>query len=201
MGAEMILTEIFEKRRQCRLAVVLIGMLGASCAESSVTARNEEYGLVTRFPAGKRVCTALSGLHPIGFYIWINRSTDCEAPKPPSTYSISITASYNSAFEMSPSLGCRDSRVPAETEIDMQSLAFPGLQSVRCATSRSDGTLDIVVSAQAGKQSGDNLAPEVLSAPRINYEAWLQTTPARAKADLSIFRQILANTRIEPPTD
>lgn len=195
------MTEIIEKRSQCRLVAVLIGLLGASCAESSVTVGNEEYGLVTRFPVEQRVCTAVSGLHPIGFYIWIDQSTKCDGPKPPSTRSISITASYNSAFETSPPAECGDNKATTVTKVDMQGLAFPGLQSVRCAVSRSDGTLDIIVSAQAGKQSGDHLAPEVLSAPRINYEAWLQTTPARAEADLTIFRRILANTRIDPRND
>lgn len=178
--------------------MVLIGMLGASCAESSVTVSNAEYGLATRFLTGQRVCTALSGLHPIGFYVWINRSTKCEAPKPPATRSISITASYNSAFETSPSSGCTASKEQLGTEIQLRDLSFPGLQSVRCAAIRSDGTLDIIVSAQAGKQAGENLSPEVIFAPRINYDAWLHTTPDHAKADILVFRQILSNTQINP---
>jgi hypothetical protein len=152
-----------------------------------------------RFPAGLRVCDALSGGdHPIGFYAWIGRRTDCDIPRPPSASAINVTAIGNATFRRSPTLGCRNGEVPRGSRIDLRGLAFPRLRSIRCAIRRPDGSLEIFVAAQGGSWGRRYRSPELRGAPLIDYSAVLRTRPDRLGRDMAMFRALLAHTAITP---
>jgi len=160
--------------------------------------RNAQYGIETRFAAGLRVCVALSGDQPIGFYAWLDRRTDCDSARPPATSSMNVTALYNATFEMSLSLvGCRSGAVPRGSGITLAGLAFRGLRSISCAVRREDGSFEVFVAAQGGRWAAHNRGEE-FRAPLINYDAVLKTRPGRVQTDLAMFRALLANTVIHP---
>lgn len=162
--------------------------------------RNEEYGIETRFPAESRVCEALSGDHPIGFYAWLGRQTDCDVPKPPSVSAVNVTALYNTAFYTLPPLSnCRNGSVPRGTGINLRGLAFRRLRSISCAIRREDGSLEIFVAAQGGRWRGRNRSAET-SAPLVNYSAVLKTNPARLERDMATFRTFLSDIVIRHVT-
>lgn len=155
--------------------------------------RNEEFGIQARFPSGIQVCEALSGDHPIGFYAWLGRQTDCGASKPPSVGAMNVTALYNAAFYTSPSLpGCRAGSVPRGSRIDLSGLAFRGLRSVSCATRQADGSLEVFVAAQGGSWGRRYRSPET-RAPLIDYSAVLKTNPERLRRDMATFRTLLSH--------
>jgi hypothetical protein len=161
--------------------------------------RNDEYGLQVKFPAKIKVCGALSGDHPVGFYVWLDRPTNCGIPKPPLVSSISITAGYNSSFKESPDAGlCGNGEMPSGLQVDMRRLSFSNLSSVRCVTKLSDGLIGIIVAAQGGRWGGSALPPEMKTTRAINYNAFLRTRPERLREDLATFRGILANTSVSP---
>jgi hypothetical protein len=176
------------------LALALPCFLGpAVAAEAPRVHRNVEYGIEARFPVGSRVCEARSGDHPIGFYAWLGRQTDCGVAMPRSMGAMNITANYNAAFETSPSvlLECRNDSVPRGSRVDLRGLALPGIRSTKCAVRRGDGSLEIFVAAQGGNWGGRVRSSEA-RAPLINYYAVLRTRPERAQRDMATFRRFLS---------
>ena len=182
-------------------AAALLAVFASAClpgGREGVVHRNAEYGIETRFPTGIRVCTALSGYHPIGFYGWLDRSTDCDMPRSAGTSSISITASYNAAFQTGPdAYSCRDGSRPVQ--LDLEGVAFPNFPSLRCSVREEDGTIHVHVAAQGGRWKDSDLPPELRGKSRVFYNAWLQSVPARIGADLAAFRLTLAQTKLSPP--
>jgi hypothetical protein len=190
----------WRERTTILLALALACPAGAaSAAEGARLHRNGEFGIEARFPAGARVCVALSGDHPVGFYAWLDARTQCDAARPSSVSAMTITASYNSAFASAAIvyLGCRNGSVPRRSGLDLRGLAIPRLSGGSCAIRRPDGSLEIFVAAQGGSWGRRNRASGP-GAPRINYYAALKTRPERVRRDMAAFRAFLANLGIRP---
>jgi hypothetical protein len=172
----------------------------ANAADGPRLHRNDEFGMAARFPAGARVCVALSGDHPVGFYAWLDARTQCHAARPPSVSAMTITASYNSAFENSAivHLECRNGSVPRRSGLDLRGLAIPRTRGGSCAVRRRDGSLEVFVAAQGGNWGRLNRSSGS-GAPRINYYAVLKTRPERLARDMARFRAFLARMEIRPP--
>lgn len=194
------------RARQFRVYLVssLAMALCNSCADPAAVSlkqyQNEEFGIQTAFPEVNKVCVARSGDHPIGFFAWLGRTTECDRPKSPLTSSISITAAYNSSFDIKPDTKlCRDREVPEGMDLSLTDLAFPGFKSVRCATRLEDDLVSVVVAAQAGTWEDAELRAEARRAPAVNYYAQLITTSRRIDRDIVIFRYVLNKTNIEAP--
>ena len=181
------------------LAIAITTFSGCAASGNERTYVNDEYGFKVKFPESVNVCTALSGSHPVGYYAWLGANTDCEAAKPAGIGSISITAGYNASFEPAPSLAsCRDGEAPAEIAIDLNRLAFPASPSVRCAVRRDDGTYEVHVASQGGRQRGMDLPPAIRNAPAVDYNAVLRTNSRRLKGDMKMFRTVLSQTSVLP---
>jgi hypothetical protein len=204
MGAEMTMRCCFAQRLPWPWGVALLALTAASCEESTASRilvhQNEEYGIQARFRAKNRVCTALSGDHPVGFYTWLDRPTECESQRPPHTSSLSITANYNALFKRAPEIPfCRDGDVPRGMRIDLGKLSFLHLQSVRCVTRTKEGLIQVYVTAQGGRWNGRDLPSEMKNTPSVTYYVWLQTYPERFEEDFQSLQFVLANTTIHPP--
>lgn len=188
-------------RDRTMIALALACLPGpANAAAGPRVHRNGEFGIEARFPAGARVCAALSGDHPVGFFAWLGARTQCQAAKPSSVSAMNITASYNSAFERSAivHLECRNGSVPRRSGIDLRGLAIPRLRGGSCAIRRQDGSLEVFVAAQGGNW-GRLDRSSVPGAPLINYYARLKTRPERVERDMAAFRAFLARMEIRPP--
>jgi hypothetical protein len=185
------------------LTMILLALVcltgAANAADEPRRHRNDEFGIEARFPAGARVCVALSGDHPVGFHAWLGRPTDCNAPRPPLVSAMNVTAIYNATAETAPDafLDCRNGSVPRRSGVDLRGLGFRHAASVRCAVRRRDGSLEILVAAQGGRYARRDGSP-LSRAPLINYAAVLKTRPERLRRDLATFRNFLATIVIRP---
>jgi hypothetical protein len=183
------------------LATAVLGacISGAGASEAQ-RVRNEEYGFSVAFPAGLRVCTAVSGDHPHGFFVRLNGDQgECGGAAAKSDVSvIGVYAYYNSTFETSPEEElaglCRESGNDDKSG-KLKSLGFAGRHSARCQVQHADGSIDIYVVTQAGQWPGAQESPE-LKTPYINYTASLHTTHSRMADDLKTFSGVLKSVRI-----
>lgn len=175
-------------------------IVSASASEAQ-RVKNEEYRFSVAFPAGLRVCDAVSGAQPHGFFVHLNvDGGDCGAVAVKSDVSvISVYAYSNATFESSPEEEiagvCREG-VTGAMSGRLKGLAFVGHHSARCQVQHVDGSVDIYVVAQAGTWPGTQESPE-LKTPYVNYTASLHTTRDRMAEDLRIFSRVLKTVRIE----
>ncbi|MGN6365885.1 hypothetical protein [Asticcacaulis taihuensis] len=171
-------------------------------AQKPKTYVNPEFGLHVTFPAGGKVCPAVSGDHPHGFYAWYHGGqTLCGATHiDPAVSAISIYASYNSAFLKSPwdelPASCRKDKSLTSPE----TLSFRGYKSVSCETWQADSRIMVDVIAYTGKwKDADNNPDPDLQTPYLSYRASLMTTSERFETDMALFRTFIANVDIHPP--
>jgi len=157
----------------------------------------EEYGLAATFPAGARVCEALTGgshLHGWAMPIY----GDCEQMR----RRITIWADWNAGFRRSPedALFCSlEDRGSLVTGARLR-LAFPRRRSATCRHDEPDGRILVEVMTQAWRWPDWRTATDPDSrAPLVNYSAILRTTPATLDADLRAFRRVLASVRLTKP--
>jgi hypothetical protein len=114
---------------------------------------------------------------------------------------ISITASYNAAFEQAPLPGwCGEGKSDATLKAGLAGLEFAGLPSSSCLRSGEDGKPEVLVTAGGGRWTGPGLSPEEQATPYVLYHAWLRTSTRHLQADVATLRGILADTRITPPS-
>lgn len=184
------------------MAMVLSGYPLLGQAAEDGTFRNDEFGISATFPPGGKVCPALSGEHPHGFYAWYHgQQTLCGATHiDPAVSAISIYASYNSAFLKSPwdelPASCRKDKPLASHE----TLSFRGYKSVSCETRQADGRVMVDVIAYTGKwKNADNDPDPDLQTSYLSYRASLMTTSDRLEKDMVLFRTFIAGINIRPP--
>ena len=188
-------------------AALLMALCGVSVSSSSASdaprVRNQEYRFSVEFPVGVRICTAISGEQPHGFFVRLNANqSECVSADKTSIVSvISVSAYSNATFKKSPEAEiaglCRQSS--ADDEIDaMKGLSFVGRRSARCQVQHPDGSIDIYVVTQAGQWPGAHESQE-LNAPYINYTASLHTTQSRMSEDLKVLRKVLNSVHIGYP--
>lgn len=176
---------------------LLVAVAGVR-AEGGRRVTNDEYRFSLRFPEGRTPCTSLSWTHPHGFYVRLDQK-DCHDPR--DGPGISVTADGNVLFKSS--LGdvlrevCNRDRLSAASMRKLQ-LEFPDRPSAACRLNDADGTVRIYVVTQAGEWPRPHEPPE-LSAPYINYTAFLGTTSRRFDADLKVFRAVLHSIHIDYP--
>lgn len=172
----------------------------STAASGAQVHENEEFGIRAGFPSGSLVCQSRSGDHPVGFYSWIGRPTDCErGMMDAGERSIGVYGAYNSGFARSPEgeLPCRHGSVPSGITIDLTILSIPGQRAASCAIRQENGLVRIVVATQDGTWSAGDNSPE-FKTPKINYAATLITHPDNIQEDLTTFRDFLARLVIEP---
>ena len=170
---------------------------------------NAEYGVSAVFPTGSRVCEALSGEHPHGFYTRLgDPEMDCVPSRdPPKVSSMLIWADYNAASQSVEEMGdptCPNRNVRAP---DGTPLGFPGHDSMACETRLANGDVQVSVRTHLGTQVDNFTGPnsdETRTTPRFVYTAWLHTTTRTEAADKAVFRQLLntvALSVLETPSD
>jgi len=176
--------------------ILAVGVALAHCADAARARvyRNSEYGIRADFPAGARVCTALSGGHPVGFHARLDGPTDCVNGGGESDR-IALVASYNSAFEAAPKPGCPDRGRPLEAGL-LKGLAFPHRRSVVCGVRGPEGSVTILVSARGGRWTGPGLPAWIVATPLIDYVAVLNSGPKRFQTNLRTFRAFLKATSL-----
>ncbi len=157
---------------------------------------NSEFGLRVSFPADGKVCPALSGDHPHGFYAWYHGPpTPCGSTHiDPVVSAISVNAYYNSdytsAWDQLES-ACRSRKPNALVGYDeLDRLAFKGYESVTCLQTTPDGRIEIDVAALGGKWIESNDSP-ALKVRSIIYFSHLSTNPKRFKSDMVMFRHFM----------
>jgi hypothetical protein len=203
MAAYKMLKMMTRSNLTCLLRGMVQGIIlcfAISCTQSHTSAvyDNKEYGIRTQFPSEHQVCIARSGDHPVGFYIWLDKATECETTESSSTRKISVTANYNSAFEMNAPACPKGKRWNGL--VDNSRLQFPGLPSVHCAIEDDEGIIEILVMTQAGHWRTPNLNRNLTRTPSVQYQAYLRTNSKRVRKDLSAFVNVLSRTIIKPIT-
>lgn len=159
---------------------------------------NTDAGIRAVFPVGARVCEALSGDSPQGFYTRLgdDRMTCVPARDPPKVSSMVILATYNSAFyrRMDEVIGPDCPKLNPK-EADGRTLGFPGLEATVCESGKPDGDIEISVNAFAGswEEEPGRMAPHMI------YSAYLFTTTATETTDRVTFQRFLDQVRLTPP--
>jgi len=183
-------------------AMVLSGCPVSSQAAGDRTFHNDEFGMRVTFPAGGKVCPALSGDHAHGFYAWYHaQSTLCGSTHvDPAASSLSLYASYNSAFWKTPWEELQPSCQTAKPMAAQRNLSFKGYRSVSCISRKADGVIEVDVVAFTGRWKGaDTSSDPDLQTPYLSYRASLTTTSGRFERDMVLFRIFLAKIDIRPP--
>ncbi len=180
-------------------AVTLLAALIALPASAhDRTYRNAEFGLQETFPAGVKVCTALSGNHPHGFYGLIGPNPgECQSEKPNISV-IGVYASWNTIYYKTPFAElpgyCRKPK-PNDfiSAAALKHMRIPGVRSVACFT--TDRPIAIEVVALAGKPLDED-DPEARNTHSTIYHVTLATSPQHFRRDLPMFRRFLASLRV-----
>jgi hypothetical protein len=188
-----------------RLSGILVGLFGFGFAAGVISQgspyRNHQYGIVLPIPPGTLPC-----IPPVyegtgadhGPQILLGTKDASLCSKSSGKRYVDVFASYNasedtktlhalleSACEFEVKRRCS----PAPTD-----LKFNGLKSEAGRFDRSDGSIEIIVVAQAGRPDPDFDA----SVPSINYELSLKTDAAHLDQDLFVLRKLLKTIRIAP---
>lgn len=181
--------------RRCLVLACCLSALGCvtSAAAHERVYRNAEFELQEVFPAGLKVCTALSGDHPHGFYARFGSNLrDCGSPNAAAS-SMGVYAQWNSSFERTPwdelRTGCRER---------LKTLRIPGLPSIACVTGRTATSIHLEVVAMGGKWPDRDASPESRT-PAIIYTAALITQPEHLLRDIAVFRHFLNLLRVLKP--
>jgi len=164
--------------------------------------RNLEYGIVLPIPRGTLPCIpplyeGNGADHGPQILLGTNDASLCS--KSSGKRYVNVFASYNSSYppmslqtllatECQFTFNAACAPAPAD-------LRFGKLKSVAGRLNRPDGSIEIIVAAQAG-----NPSPNVdASAPSISYEASFHTDLQHFEEDLLVFRTLLKTIRITPP--
>ncbi len=159
---------------------------------------NEEYGVAAVFPAGSRVCEALSGEHPHGFYTRLgDERMGCRpSDDAPRASAVTVWADYNAAFygtlEALTGPNCSN---PSPAAPNDRPFAFPGRTSKACETRSANGDITVSVHAFAGSWKSE----PGREAPYLIYSAYLKTTTRTEVADKSLFQRFLKQIVLTPP--
>lgn len=164
---------------------------------------NSEYGIAMTFPAGSRVCPALSGEHEHGFYAqYHGKAMSCDdmrSGRPGNSVSaISVYADYNADDESSQAdfenyCKISDAR-PALSQAELHRLSIKGYAVRACSVKKPDGRIEVTVIAQNGKWSEDK---QSRAAPYIFYTISLATNAAHLRHDLPMFEAFVHSVRID----
>ena len=180
------------------LAIAVMAATSCYAASHSKIYVNDEFGYSV--PTNDMTtCRAEPPEHDTGVVILLDENTDrCDRPR--HLPFIAIYASYNSMFANSATellglLADNDVEIHAANQTQ---LGFGKLASVSKRTRLDDGSVEIHVAAQAGKQRGI-IGPHDEAAARINYEAILRTTALRLDADTERFRDVLSGIEVFEP--
>lgn len=161
---------------------------------------NEEFGIRAVFPANSRVCEALSGAHPEGFYTRVGDPRMSCAPSrdPPKVSAMVVLGNYNAAFhETMEEVVGPDCPKLNPVEADGRQLGFPGFGSTVCESRTSDGGLEVSVHAFAGSWEDE----PGHAVPRLIYSAYLSSTTRTEAADRAAFQRFLDQVVLTPPED
>ncbi len=183
--------------------VLLATMFAIPAAARDRVYRNAEFELQEVFPAGVKVCTALSGNHPHGFYGRIGSVPGNCGSTSGGASSMGVYAQWNAEFQKTPfdelPAGCRRPRPNAYVSpAELKSLRIPGVRSIACATDREGAPIGIEVVAMGGKWPNADPSGDVRT-PAIIYSAALGTGPKHLRRDLAMFRRFLASMRVLKP--
>ncbi len=180
--------------------LIALGWVGAfSAAASPQDGRysNSEYGVAMTFPAGSRVCPALSGEHPHGFYaVYHGKHRTCDemrnAPDETPVRAMGVYADYNTTDDRSLRQDLKSWCKTAEpAELDaarLDRLTVPGRVTARRVTREANGQIEINLDV-----AGD-LSPGKV--PFIFYHITLAATPRHLRRDLPMFERFVRSIRI-----
>ena len=173
-------------------AMVLLAVCASAAHAKSIQYRNEEFGFTVQIPSEYKVCTALSGDHPHGFYYNLSTSIGCSrSPAKSRVSTISIYASYNvlndSLVGSAPS-GCR--KYAFDGIPKQPGRLFAG-NAYSCIVRNSDGSVNLNVVMQKRIKSSD-ADPDVNS---INYLASLHSYPQNLRRDSAKFAEFLSSVK------
>jgi hypothetical protein len=182
-----------------RALLKAVAILVASCQSSpSIEPAEqwqavEEYGVRVAFPGPIEACQGLSWTHLHGWGMPIEGT--CKDAR----RSMGVWADWNASFDRSPEEAAYCSRDDLERGARL-GLSFPGRRSATCRTDDPGGGIHIKVATQAWRWRERDENPDPgLQAPRVNYSAYLVTTPATFEQDLGRFRAMLRTVQIFPP--
>ena len=168
--------------------------------ELSHAAANEEFGIRAVFPGGSAVCEARSGSRPVGFFADIDRARDCESPEVDGLVRmIGIRAGYNALLATSAQgkAHCPGEIVSPDMSPDLREFAFPGMESVSCASREKDGQIWVEVAALGGALD-HNDPPDPPTTHSVIYTSLLATHGEHLREDLALYREFLRRLRFLP---
>jgi len=180
------------------LSIFVAGFFIAVTSNATAAAKdreieNEEYGIKAKIPDNLPVCIAKTWTHPHGFGT-VLVGKDCDGPDDGPAFN--IWADYNVLFERNALESLKahpycSGKDPVWAEGDWSN-AIGGLRTAMCRTDHANGTIDIVLEAQAGKWTDDSNR----EVPYINYAVNFGTTNARYNADVKILNSFLKSIEI-----
>jgi len=191
-----------------RFVRVLIGLmilcLVAEAAASTSVYRNQEYGIFLPIPSGAWLCAVPYNGANHGAEFLLGTKDESLCTKASGKRWISIFAGYNAA-EASKSLHAFLNSLceyPSRYGNEPNAACGPapgglhirGLSSEAARIDHSDGSIEIILVAQAGKPDRDFDA----SVPSINYELSLHTNASHLDEDLVVFRALLGTVTLAP---
>jgi hypothetical protein len=174
--------------------VLLVTGCFDSVARPNTNLTNTEYGFSVSLPEGLRGCVGTSGSHPHGVYARLDNKSCTDGRNGPS---VGIWADYNASFEV-------DALVVLQQDVSCSGVRsawvregwqrIDGLKTAMCQVEHSDGRIELVLSAQAGKWGPGFTDNEDI--PLINYRVHLGTSKSRLSADLKLFRSFVESIKI-----
>lgn len=164
---------------------------------------NSEYAVSAVFPAGSRVCEALSGDHPHGFYTRLgdDRMACVPSSDPPKVSSLVIWADYNAAERSIEDLSDPTCSDRSSVAADGRHFAFLGRKSVICETRRGEDVtirVSTFVGSEWVREGGPNW-DGARPVPELVYTAILNTTAGRAEKDKPTFQRFLDVIKLKGP--
>lgn len=165
--------------------------------------RNHEFGIVLPIPPGTLPCMPPvyeGNGHDHGPQILLGTDDASLCSKSSGKRYVDVFASYNASDETKTLHALLESACEFEVNRACSpapaGLRFSGLKSDAGRLDRTDGSIEVIVVAQAGKPDPNFDA----SVPSINYELSLDTDMRHLDEDLVVFRTLLKTIRITPPT-
>jgi hypothetical protein len=188
----MIATDV---ARSILMAAALAATVPVRMSAQTNGSEVPEYGIRATIPAGLPVCWAKSATHVHGVGT-VLLGSDCENKDDQPAFN--IWADGNVLFQedalkmLAGDDRCADSP-PAWANGEWTN-AIGGLKTAICRKEHADGTVDLVLAAQAGEWPDD-----LSDVPYVNYTVNFKTTRPRQGADFEVFKKFLRSITISSP--
>ena len=183
---------------------VLIGLVifcsAAGAASHPEIYRNPEFGITLPVPSGALLCAVPTDAHGVehGAQLLLGTQDATLCRRWSGKRYMNVFASYNVSDDTktlhdSLDWSCQ-SQVKKACSPAPADLHVPGMKTEAGRLDRPDGSIEIIVVAQAGKPDPDG-DPSV---PLMNYDFNLNTDAQHLDTDLKIFRRMLNTVKIGP---